>query len=108
MSTLPFLPAPTNASKKWNPSARSSSTKNCDEAMKGVAITTSSEVEKFAQTSSGILKKLIPGARIVMIVTRKLSAVKIEENPANWTPIVKNSCPSGIVVESGAYAVQPE
>src|SRR5947199_10481321 len=82
--------------------------KNCEEAMNGVAITTNSEVEKFAQTSSGMRKKLIPGALIVMIVTRKLSAVKIEENPANWTPIVKNSCTSGIVVESGAYAVQPE
>ena len=76
--------------------------------MNGVAITTSSEVEKFAHTSSGIRKKLIPGARIVMIVTRKLSAVKIEEKPANCTPIEKNSCPSGIVVDSGAYAVQPD
>ena len=70
--------------------------------MNGVAITTSSEVEKFAHTSSGIRKKLIPGARIVMIVTRKFSAVAIEEAPANWTAIVKNSWPSGIVVDSGA------
>src|SRR4030081_3402437 len=108
MITLPVLPAPTNASKKWKPSARSSSTKNCEAAMNGVAITTSSEVEKFAQTSRGILKKLIPGARIVMIVTRKLSAVKIEEKPANCTPIEKNSWPRGSVVDSGAYAVQPD
>ncbi len=70
--------------------------------MNGVAITTSSEVEKFAQTSRGMRKKLIPGARMVMIVTRKLSAVKIDEKPANWTPMEKNSWPSGIVVESGA------
>ena len=75
--------------------------------MNGVAITTSSEVEKFAHTSSGMRKKLIPGARIVMIVTRKLSAVAIDEAPANCTPIVKNIWPIGIVVESGAYAVQP-
>src|SRR6202050_5174035 len=108
MITLPSLPAPTNASKKWNPSARSSSTKNCEAAMNGVAITTKSEVEKFAQTSSGIRKKLIPGARMVMIVTRKLSAVAIDDAPASWTAIVKNSCPSGIVVDSGAYAVQPD
>ena len=33
---------------------------------------------KFAQTSSGIRQKVIPGARMVMIVTRKLSAVMIE------------------------------
>src|ERR1700749_2287091 len=108
MITLPSFPAPTNALKNWKPSARSSRTKNCEAAMNGVAITTSSEVEKFAHTSRGIRKKLIPGARIVMIVTRKLSAVKIEEEPANWTPIVKNSWPNGIVVDSGAYAVQPE
>ena len=49
--------------------------------MNGVAITTSSEVEKFAHTSSGIRKKLIPGARMVMIVTRKLSAVVIDDAP---------------------------
>src|SRR5215204_5722436 len=75
--------------------------------MNGVAMTTSSEVEKFAHTSSGIRQKLIPGARMVMIVTRKFSAVAIDDAPANWTPIVKNSWPIGTVVESGAYAVQP-
>ena len=70
--------------------------------MNGVAITTSSEVAKFAHTSSGRRKKLIPGARIVMIVTRKLSAVMIEEAPANCTPIEKNVCPIGALVDSGA------
>src|SRR3954468_13067905 len=75
--------------------------------MNGVAMTTSSEVEKFAHTSSGIRQKLMPGARIVMIVTRKLSAVAIDDAPANCTPIVKNICPIGASVESGAYAVQP-
>src|SRR5918998_4433374 len=75
--------------------------------MNGVAITTSSDVEKFAHTSSGIRKNDIPGARMVMIVTRKLSAVAIDEAPANCTPIVKNSWPIGTEVESGAYAVQP-
>src|SRR3954467_15428552 len=75
--------------------------------MNGVAITTSSEVEKFAHTSSGMRQNDMPGARMVMIVTRKFSAVAIEEAPANWTPIVKNICPIGTSVESGAYAVQP-
>ncbi len=56
---------------------------NCEAAMNGVAITTSSEVEKLAQTKSGSRKKVIPGARIVIIVTRKLSAVAIDEAPAN-------------------------
>src|SRR5918997_150927 len=75
--------------------------------MNGVAITTSSEAEKFAHTSSGIRQNDMPGARIVMIVTRKFSAVAIEDAPANCTPIVKNSWPIGAVSDSGAYAVQP-
>ena len=70
--------------------------------MNGVAITTSSEVVKFAQTSSGIRQNVIPGARIVMIVTRKLSAVMIDEAPAHWTPMLKNTWPSGWSTASGA------
>ena len=70
--------------------------------MKGVAMTTSSEVEKFAHTSSGMRKNDMPGARMVMIVTRKFSAVAIDEAPANCTPMVKNSCPIGAEVLSGA------
>src|ERR1700727_3477736 len=107
MSTLPFLSGPTNASKKWKWSATSSRMKNCEAAMNGVAITTSSDVEKFAHTSSGMRKKLIPGARIVMIVTRKFRAVATEEAPANGTPIEKKFCPIGADVESGVYDVQP-
>src|SRR6478672_7119033 len=76
-------------------------------AMNGVAATTNSEVERLAQTSSGIRQKVIPGARMVMIVTRKLSAVAIDEAPANCTPRLKNDCPSGAPVDSGAYPVQP-
>ena len=44
----------------------------------------------------------MPGARIVMMVTRKFSAVAIEDAPANCTPMVKKSCPGGAVVDSGA------
>ena len=75
---------------------------NCTPAMKGVAATTSSEVERFAQTSSGRRQKFIPGARMVMIVTRKLSAVAIDDAPANCTPRLKNDWPNGAPVESGA------
>src|SRR5436853_4166809 len=93
--------------KKLVCSARSRIRKNCDPAMNGVAITTSSEVVKFAQTSSGMRQNVMPGARIVMIVTRKFSAVAIDEAPANCTPRLKNVCPSGWTVDSGAYDVQP-
>ena len=70
--------------------------------MNGVAMTTSSEVEKFAHTSSGIRKNDMPGARMVMMVTRKFSAVAIDDAPANCTAMVKNSCPIGAEVLSGA------
>src|ERR1019366_3436249 len=93
---------PLAALKKLKPSARSSSTKKCEAAMNGVAIKTKSDVAKLAHTSSGIRKKLMPGARIVMMVTRKLSAVMIEDAPANWTPIEKNVCPIGALTDSGA------
>ena len=81
---------------------RSNMTKNCEPAMNGVARTTSIEVVKFAQTSSGMRQKVMPGARMVMIVTRKLSAVMIELAPAHWTPMLKNTCPSGWCEQSGA------
>src|SRR5256884_9945923 len=80
---------------------------NCEPAMKGVAITTSSEVVKFAHTSSGSRQNVIPGARMVMIVTRKLSAVMIDDAPAHCTPMLKNTCPSGWWLASGAEPVQP-
>ena len=77
--------------------------KNCEPAMNGVAITTSSEVVKFAQTSSGMRQNVIPGARIVMMVTRKLRAVMIDDAPAHWTPWLKKIAPIGWWVElSGA------
>src|ERR687885_288721 len=103
MSTSP----PADGSKKCVPIDRSNSRKNCDPAMNGVAITTSSEVVKFAHTSSGMRQNVMPGARMVMIVTRKFSAVAIDDAPANCTARLKNVWPSGVCVESGAYAVQP-
>ena len=81
---------------------RSNIAKNCEPAMNGVASTTSSDVVKFAQTSSGMRQKVIPGARMVMIVTRKLSAVMIDDAPAHWTPMLKNTWPSGWWLASGA------
>src|SRR5205809_1115595 len=77
-------------------------TKNCEPAMNGVAITTSSEVVKFAHTSSGMRQNVMPGARMVMIVTRKLRAVMIELAPAHWTPMLKKIVPRGWCTDSGA------
>src|SRR6201746_1794443 len=93
---------PAAKSKKLVWRMRSKRALNGAPGMNGVAATTSSEVERLAQTSSGIRQKVIPGARMVMIVTRKLSAVAIEEAPANWTPRLKNDWPSGAPVDNGA------
>ncbi len=93
---------PSSTVKKFVCMIRSNMTKNCEPAMNGVAITTSSEVVKFAQTRSGMRQKVIPGARIVMIVTRKLSAVMIELAPAHCTPMLKKTWPSGCSEASGA------
>src|SRR3954449_9367105 len=86
---------PAAALKKAVPSALSSSTMNCEPAMNGVAITTSSEVVKLAHTSSGSRQQDIPGALIGMIVTRKLRAVMIDDAPAHWTPWFKKIAPIG-------------
>jgi hypothetical protein len=75
--------------------------------MNGVAITTRSDVVKFAHTSSGMRQNVIPGARMVMIVTRKLRAVMMLLAPAHCTAMWKKICPSGWCDDSGAYAVQP-
>src|SRR3989440_3527076 len=98
---------PAAASKKCVPIVRSNSTMNCEPAMNGVAITTSSDVVKLAHTSRGMRQNVMPGARMVMIVTRKLSAVATDDAPANCTATLKKVWPSGVSVESGAYAVQP-
>src|SRR3954462_12015702 len=94
--------------KKFVCSTRSNMTKNCEPAMNGVAITTSSEVVKFAHTSSGMRQKVMPGARIVMIVTRKLSAVMIELAPAHCTPMLKNIVAIGWGTDRGADAVETD
>src|SRR4051795_1908127 len=101
MCWYPSTYPPFAGSKKWVCMTRSNITKNCDPAMNGVATTTSIEVVKFAQTRSGIRQNVIPGARMVMIVTRKLSAVAIDDAPAHWTAIEKKMFPHGCEVESG-------
>jgi hypothetical protein len=80
---------------------RSNSTWNCAPAMNGVPRTTSVEVARFAHTRSGIRQKFMPGARIVTIVTRKLTAVAIDDAPANCTPMTHIVWPSGPCTASG-------
>src|SRR3954467_4588277 len=98
MSTSP----PLAALKKLKPSAQSSRTKNCEAAMNGVAMTTSSDVEKFAHTSSGMRKNDMLAERMGFMVSRKFTAVATDDAPANWTPTVNIICPRGAVVDNGA------
>ena len=61
--------------------------------MNGVPKTTSAEVVALAHTSSGMRQTVMPGARMVKMVTRKLIAVAIELAPANCTPTSKRVWP---------------
>ncbi len=56
-------------------------------ATTGVPRTMIRLVAYWAQTNRGSLNQVIPGARILWIVTMKLSPVKIDENPATKTPM---------------------
>ena len=69
---------------------------NIAPATNGVAATTSAEVARLAQHSSGMRNSVMPGARIATMVTRKLTAVAIEELPAMITPIWNSVCPNGL------------
>src|SRR6478752_1912170 len=73
---------PSATSKNFVCMTRSNMTMNCEAAMNGVPSTTSADVVRLAQTSSGMRESVIPGARIVRIVTMKLTAVRIDDVPA--------------------------
>ena len=81
-------PLATSKNLVWR--TRSNMTMNCEAAMNGVPSTTSADVVRLAQTSSGMRESVMPGARIVRIVTMKLTAVRIDDVPANCTPMLKN------------------
>ena len=57
---------------------------------------------KSAQHVSGRRKKLIPGARRLMIVVMKLTAVSSEERPRIRSASSQRVWPRGWIAESGA------
>ncbi len=99
---------PLAALKKLVPITRSNRLMSCEPAMKGVPKTTSAEVVAFAQTSSGIRQTVMPGARMVTIVTMKFSAVAMVDAPANWIAISNMVVPVVPCSASVGYAVQPD
>ena len=62
----------------------------------------------MVQQNIGMRSRVMPGARIRKIVTRKLMAPKMELMPSTTRPRSSRSTPvSGSIAESGAYIVQP-
>ena len=59
--------------------------------MTGVAIRTRTEVTSTVQTMIGIRNRVIPGARILNIVTRKLMAPRIELVPMSTSATIQRS-----------------
>ncbi len=59
-------------------------------------------------TNMGMRSSVMPGARILKIVVRKLIEPRIELVPSRMRPIRSTSIPvEAVVSESGAYIVQP-
>src|SRR3569623_3438025 len=61
------------------------------------------------QTKSGILCKVMPGARMLKMVVMKLIAPRIDDAPARCSERIAKSTagPGWPEVDSGAYSVQP-
>jgi hypothetical protein len=72
--------------------------------MTGVARRPRTDVTSTVQTMIGIRKSVIPGARILKIVTRKLTAPRIELVPMRTMATIHRSCP-GPTEESGRSSV---
>ena len=62
----------------------------------GVAMSTSTAVTRTVQVRSDIRNSVIPGARILKIVTRKLTAPRIELVPTSARPTIQRSCPDPV------------
>ncbi len=76
----------------------------------GVAIRTRTLVTRTVHTRMGIRNRVMPGARILKIVTRKLIDPRIELVPISVRPMIHRSVPVPLYwpPESGGYSVQPD
>src|SRR3569832_1424532 len=66
-------------------------------------------VTRIDHTNSGILCRVMPGARMLKMVVMKLMAPRIDDAPAMWIDRIAKSTagPGWPEVDSGAYMVQP-
>jgi hypothetical protein len=72
-----------------------------------VAISMIKLVASCAHTKSGMRVKVMPGARILMIVTLKFKAVIVELTPMTKTAAAHIETPAGPSSEIGGYSAQP-
>jgi hypothetical protein len=78
----------------------------------GVASSTSSWVTSTVQVKMGIRNIVMPGARMLKMVVRKLTEPRIDEAPTSSRATIHRSTPrllpwAPIPSDSGAYWVQP-
>ena len=73
-------------------------------ASTGSASSRRKTVTRIDQTNSGILCRVMPGARMLKMVVMKLIAPRIDEAPARWSEKIAMSTagPDEPEVESGA------
>ena len=57
--------------------------------MKGKDRTTRKEVTSVIQTNTGSRIMVIPGARMLMIVTMKFSEAAMDATPSSWRPMTQ-------------------
>ena len=75
------------------PKARSNINSMRATVITGNASTSRNEVTKVIQTNKGIRISVMPGARMLMMVTKKLKAAAREEIPSSSSPTTQKSMP---------------
>ena len=100
---------PPSAEKKVVPKLRSVSSMVMAPASTGSDSSSRNTVTRIDHTNSGILCRVMPGARMLKMVVMKLMAPRIEEAPARCSDRIAKSTagPGWPEVDSGAYMVQP-
>src|SRR5579864_5212408 len=100
---------PPSAEKKVVPKLRSVKSMMMAPASTGSDNSSRNTVTRIDQTNSGILCRVMPGARMLKIVVMKLMAPRIEDAPAKCSDRIAKSTagPGWPEVDSGAYMVQP-
>ena len=100
---------PAAGTKKFAPKKRSSISSVTATVMMGKASTSSTMVTRLIHVNSGIRMRVMPGARMLTMVTKKLNAAASEAIPSTWMPSIQNSVrtPAARSVML-AYMNQPE